>query len=256
MTVIAKSIDILEDGKLIVILSNNDKVYLQPTIKVNTKTGGELLTLHGEDGNDCRVTKEIEAVNSVPFSGDFLALESTIRELAYQSNSINNSVKHGDKFSLSTKFTSITLTAAKTEYLVYLFRVKGGGIKASIQQVVASVLSDTNDDFEIITGLRKEFDHAFVDGDFKDVHPDSKIQVATPGINGVPVPVIALGFFTATPQFPQGRDLTGKMGSKQTEIQLIDNVPMELFEGLTYAVCLRAKTANAKLDLVVNWEEK
>ena len=258
MKVVAKSIQVLEDGKLSVFLTGGnregEKIYIQPSIVVDTLDANEQLTVRGQSGVSCTVNDTIKTINgvSVDFTGDFEGLEAEIRSLAREANSVNNTKTHGKKFSLSTNFVVHEFPTAQVEYMVYVIRVKEGGVKVNIKGVSVSVQSDSNDDLQLKSSIGKKFTYTLLDTDYSEISPDSKLELAQPGVKGVPTnptKPTANGFFTG------GREVNAKFGTKETEIEVIDTTPIELLEGMTYEITAMGRSAGAKLDFVFNWEE-
>ena len=252
--VVTKSIDILVDGKLSVIITGGEKIYIQPSIVVDTLGAIKKLTVRGQSNTTCTVDETIKTIDGVEvdFTGDFEALETEIRSLAREANSINNTKTHGKKFSISTDFVPHEFPTAQVEYMVYVIRVKEGNVKVNIKDVSVSVQSDTNDDFQLKSSINKKFDYTVLDADYKDISPDSKLELAQPGVNGVPPnpnKPFANGFS------PGGREIEAEFGTKKTTIKLVDTTPIELIEGVTYVITAMGKTSGAKLFIAFNWEE-
>jgi hypothetical protein len=243
------SIELLEDGKLLA-YCDKERIYIQPTIVVDTFVETSVLQLHGRYTKRVTIDTTIKEIDGVPFSGDFEALETEIRGLARMANSVNNTKTHGKKFTISTKFVPLELPVAKTEYMVYVFRVKQGNVKVNIKGVSVNVLSTSNDHFLLITSFDKKFDYPFVGSDFNDISPASKLEVAIPGVGLVPVNPIQDGFLNI-----EGRDLKSRFGVSKDEVEAIDTSPTELVEGVIYVVTAMGETASAKLDFAFNWEE-
>lgn len=87
--VLTKSIEVLEDGKIKAITTlNNEVVYLQPIIVVDSKEANQRLEVKGSNNNQIRVSTDIETINDVIFSGSFSALETAIREAAKTANGL------------------------------------------------------------------------------------------------------------------------------------------------------------------------
>jgi hypothetical protein len=87
---LAKSITVLEDGKLSIFLFDNKEVYLQPTIIVDTLDSLQRLKIR-DSVNYVDIDTSIEEIGGSPFGGTFPQLETAIRELAKSANSINYS---------------------------------------------------------------------------------------------------------------------------------------------------------------------
>ena len=247
------SIEILEDGKLLA-YCDKERIYIQPVIEVDTLKKTKTLQLHGSRLTRVTIDETIESINgvAVDFTADFEGLETAIRELAREANSVNNTKTHGKKFSLSTDFTVHEFPTAQVEYMVYVIRVKKDGVRVNIKGVSISVQSDSNDDFQLKSSIGKKFTYTVLDSDFSEITPDSKLELAQPGVHAVPTnptKPTASGFFTG------GREVKAKFGTKSTEIELVDTAPIELIEGVTYEITAMGRTGGAKLDLAFNWEE-
>jgi hypothetical protein len=257
MKTLTKSITILEDGKLSVFLtggnSTGEKIYLQPPIVVDTLDANSLLTVRDKNNDTCTVNNDIKEINGVPFdSGNFKELETEIRSLAREANSVNNTKTHGKKFSISTDFVLHEFPTAQTEYLVYSIKVKEGVGKVRIKGVSVSVQSDSNDDFQLKSSINKKFTYTILDSDYSDISPESKLELAQPNVQAVPTnpnKPTANGFLTG------GRNIKAKFGVKETVIELVDTSPIELVEGMTYDITAMGRSGSAKLDIALNWEE-
>lgn len=251
METLTKSIEILRDGKLSVFLKGGAKIYIAPPIVVDTLDKNERLVIHGSANVRANISTDIDTIDTIPFNGSFGELEESIRIIALRANALHNGIydKKAEKFVLDTDFTPFDLPAANTEYLMYLFRVKAGNVKVNIKQVIASVLSTTNDNFLFRAGFNKEFDHTFIDSNFADIGDGSLLQFATPGVLSVPAEVIATGFFTG------GKNTKAKYGKSGDEIESVNGIAFTFEEGNTYAICATGGSAMAKLDLAINWQE-
>ena len=89
--ILIKSLEVLEDGKILTInTKNNTVVYLQPVIVVDSKEEIQRLEVKGSDGNQVRVSTDIDTIDGVSFSGTFEQLETAIREAAKTANGLLN----------------------------------------------------------------------------------------------------------------------------------------------------------------------
>ena len=87
--ILTKSIEVLADGKIKAITTpNNEVVYLQPIIVVDSKEVNQRLEVKGSDDNQIRVSTDIKTIDGVAFSGSFSALETAIREAAKTANGL------------------------------------------------------------------------------------------------------------------------------------------------------------------------
>ena len=118
-----------------------------------------------------------------------------------------------------------------------------------IKNMNVSISSSTNDDFLSILSVAKIFDHSFIEDNFKDVDVNSKIQVAVPGLEGVPASVTATGFSVG------GRNVFQQFGKSQTTISLTNDNPATIPAGVYYALTAIGFSANAKLSSSANFAE-
>ena len=111
---LAKSITVLEDGKLSIFLFDNKEVYLQPTIIVDTLDSLQRLKIR-DSVNYVDIDTSIEEIGGSPFGGTFPQLETAIRELAKSANSINYSGGGGGGVGDATAANQTTqITEAQT----------------------------------------------------------------------------------------------------------------------------------------------
>jgi hypothetical protein len=89
--ILIKSLEVLEDGKILTINDkNNTVIYLQPVIVVDSKDDTQRLEVKGSDGNQVRISTDINTIDGVSFSGTFEQLETAIREAAKKANGLLN----------------------------------------------------------------------------------------------------------------------------------------------------------------------
>ena len=83
------TIDILEDGKLSA-FTGAVETYLQPEIIVDTLDSLQQLLIKDQFGNYVKADTTISSIKGVPFAGTFADLETSIRDLALESNGLFN----------------------------------------------------------------------------------------------------------------------------------------------------------------------
>lgn len=88
MSVVTKTIEVLQDGKLKAIDSRNKTVYIQPVIVVDRLSNS--ITVSGSDGENIDVNIAVTTIDGVSFSGDIDALEVALRNMAAKANGILN----------------------------------------------------------------------------------------------------------------------------------------------------------------------
>lgn len=117
--ILIKSLEVLEDGKILTInTKNNTVVYLQPVIVVDSKEEIQRLEVKGSDGNQVRVSTDIDTIDGVSFSGTFEQLETAIREAAKTANGLlNGGVSGGGGGGGDASATNQVLNIAKLEQI-------------------------------------------------------------------------------------------------------------------------------------------
>ena len=86
MEIKTKSIVVLEDGKLSAITTQNQEVYIQPPIMVETLDNSLDITVRDKDNQYVQVDVTIGTIDNVPFSGVFSDLETELRLMAKKAN--------------------------------------------------------------------------------------------------------------------------------------------------------------------------
>jgi len=92
---LAKTITVLEDGKLSVFLNSGQEVYIQPPLVVDTLDNIDELIIRGEDKNNAKVDTTVSELDGVPFAGTFEDLETALRELAKKGNGLFSGASGG-----------------------------------------------------------------------------------------------------------------------------------------------------------------
>lgn len=88
MEIKTKSIVVLEDGKLSAITTQNQEVYIQPPIMVETLDNRLDITVRDKDNQYVQVDVTIGTIDNVPFSGVFSDLETELRLMAKKANQL------------------------------------------------------------------------------------------------------------------------------------------------------------------------
>lgn len=89
MEILIEKINVLEDGKVKISLSNNSIDWLQPVIIVDSYPTNENFSLKGSEGREGRVSVDsIEEIDGVAFSGTYEQLETALREAAKTANGL------------------------------------------------------------------------------------------------------------------------------------------------------------------------
>jgi hypothetical protein len=89
MEILIEKINVLEDGKVKISLSNNSIDWLQPIIIVDSYPTNENFSLKGSEGREGRVSVDsIEEIDGAAFSGTYEQLETALREAAKTANGL------------------------------------------------------------------------------------------------------------------------------------------------------------------------
>ena len=84
----AISVEVLEDGKILVKMPNNKTEYIQPPIQVDTLDNIEVLEVSGLNQVRVHIDTTITEIDNVAFAGTFEQLETSIRGIAKDSNAL------------------------------------------------------------------------------------------------------------------------------------------------------------------------
>ena len=84
----AISVEVLEDGKILVKMPNNKTEYIQPPIQVDTLDNIEVLEVAGLNKVLVHIDTTITEIDNVPFAGTLEQLETSIRGIAKDSNAL------------------------------------------------------------------------------------------------------------------------------------------------------------------------
>ena len=84
----ATSVEVLEDGKILVKMPNNKTEYIQPPIQVDTLDNIEVLEVSGLNQVRVHIDTTITEIDNVAFAGTFEQLETSIRGIAKDSNAL------------------------------------------------------------------------------------------------------------------------------------------------------------------------
>lgn len=153
-------------------------------------------------------------------------------------------------FTKSNGIAEVDLGALGNERLLLLFRCDPTELDGVlVKNMVANIYSASNDDFLVLLGVAKTFDHVFIDDNFKDVDPLSKIQVAIPSLEGVPALVSTTGFSVG------GRNIFQQFGKQDTTISVTNDNPALIPAGVYYSVTAVGISLGAKLASAANWAE-
>ena len=88
---LAVSLEVLEDGQVKSITNKeNQEIYLQPVIFVDSKEANSRLEIKGSRGNQIRVSTGVSSIDGAAFSGTFEDLETALREMALKANGLLN----------------------------------------------------------------------------------------------------------------------------------------------------------------------
>ena len=141
--ILIKSLAVLEDGKILTINNKNNKVvYLQPIIVVDSKEETQRLEVKGSEGNQVRVSTDIDTVDGVSFSGTFEQLETAIREAAKTANGLLSGGGSGGGGSVVVANNTDPSTATKQDEQTSLIAELEGNTK---RKAVGSLIDLTAD---------------------------------------------------------------------------------------------------------------
>lgn len=121
--ILTVKITVLEDGQIEAVTNkNNEVVYLQPVIVVDTKEANQRIEVKGSRGSQIRVSEDISEIDGVAFSGDFEALETALREAALKANGLLNGGVSGGGGGGNVTVTNNTdpATATKQDKVIQL----------------------------------------------------------------------------------------------------------------------------------------
>jgi len=142
---LAKTISVLEDGKLSVFLNSGQEVYIQPQIVVDTLDKIDSIIIRGEDKNHVDVDVTVSEIDGVAFSGTFAQLETALRELAKKANGLSLGGSSG---------TPVLAPDASTETEQLVIQTKQDTqISHSEKLLIGSTLDLTQDDGEEWAGF-------------------------------------------------------------------------------------------------------
>ncbi len=162
---------------------------------------------------------------------------------------IENTCISGSAFTANTNGNILSLGTAGNERLLLLFRVKATVPFVKIKKMLSHVLSLNNDDFIVHLAILKDFDHVFVDANYQSIDPSSGIEVAIPGVLGVPNPTTSTGFF------PGGRDVFSDAEQGNSKASLYEDTVIELPTMVTYSLTCQGVTNGANVLPFANWTE-
>lgn len=164
-------------------------------------------------------------------------------------NAINGSKNH--PFTINNGLNDPIYPTVGTEYLVFLLRLKSGAFSLFIDEFETLMDATTNDKYILRVGMLKEFNHVFIDANFQEVDPSSKLEYARPGVLGVPNLVFSSSFFAG------GRDAVYEFGLGNFREKFETRNQLPLIEGVhTISITVEPRSANLKLNTGLNWSEQ
>jgi hypothetical protein len=177
------------------------------------------------------------------------AAEETQNKVLEVLKAINGSKNH--PFTINNGLNNPIYPSQGVEYLVFLLRLKAGSDLLFIDEFETLMDATTNDKYILRIGMLKTFDHAFVNANFTQVDPSSKLEYAAPLLLGVPSLVVATGFATG------GRDVIYEYGLGNFREKFLTKNQLPLIEGThTISVTIQPRGANLKLNSAINWAEQ